>query len=192
MSLLSWSMGQGGLAEGLRGSGCGHGSEVLDERRCVMVNNSMAASSGKAAVITTMGGEALTALYDLRWMLVLIVILILADFWFGVSESIKKHEHFRFSRAGRRTCNKAVDYLTYLLVGALLGLAIFEPLGWTNHTTTAAVGLGFGCIWEIDSIVGHVCALHGIKNKFSVKRFIIALIKRKDKELGEAVEDAME
>lgn len=152
----------------------------------------MAASSGKAAVITTMGGEALTALYDLRWMLVLIVILILADFWFGVSESLKKNEHFRFSRAGRRTCNKAVDYLTYLLVGALLGLAIFEPLGWTNHTTTAAVGLGFGCIWEIDSIVGHVCALHGIKNKFSVKRFIIALIKRKDKELGEAVEDAME
>ena len=157
-----------------------------------MVNNSMAASSGKAAVITTMGGEALTALYDLRWMLVLIVILILADFWFGVSESIKKHEHFRFSRAGRRTCNKAVDYLTYLLVGALLGLAIFEPLGWTNHTTTAAVGLGFGCIWEVDSIVGHVCALHGIKYKFSVKRFIIALIKRKDKDLGEAVEDAME
>lgn len=157
-----------------------------------MVNNSMAASSGKAAVITTMGGEALTALYDLRWMLVLIVILILADFWFGVSESIKKHEHFRFSRAGRRTCNKAVDYLTYLLVGALLGLAIFEPLGWTDHTTTAAVGLGFGCIWEIDSIVGHVCALHGIRNKFSVKRFIIALIKRKDKDLGEAVEDAME
>ena len=40
--------------------------------------------------------------------------------------------------------------------------------------------------------MGHVCALHGIKNKFSVKRFIIALIKRKDKELGEAVEDAME
>ena len=157
-----------------------------------MVNNSMAASSGKAAVITTMGGEALTALYDLRWMLVLIVILILADFWFGVSESIKKHEHFRFSKAGRRTCNKAVDYLTYLLVGALLGLAIFEPLGWTNHTTTAAVGLGFGCIWEVDSIVGHVYALHGIKNKFSVKRFIIALIKRKDKDLGEAVEDAME
>ena len=85
-----------------------------------------------------------------------------------------------------------MDYLTYLLVGALLGMAIFEPLGWTNHTTTAAVGLGFGCIWEMDSIVGHVCALHDIKNKFSVKRFIIALIKRKDKELGEAVEDAME
>lgn len=157
-----------------------------------MVKNSIATSSGKAAIITTMGGEALTALYDLRWMLVFIVVLICADFWFGVSESIKKHEHFRFSRAGRRTCNKAVDYLTYLLVGALLGMAIFEPLGWTDHTTTAAVGLGFGCIWEIDSIVGHVCALHGISNKFSVKRFIISFIKKKNEDVGEALEDALE
>lgn len=29
-------MEQGGLAEGLRGSGCGHGSEVCSERRCGM------------------------------------------------------------------------------------------------------------------------------------------------------------
>lgn len=150
----------------------------------------MAASTGKAVVVGTMGGEALGALYDLRWMLVLIVVLILADFWFGVSESLRKREHFRFSRAGRRTCNKAVDYLTYLILGSVLGLAIFEPLGWATHTTTAAVGLGFGCVWEIDSIVGHVCALHGITNRFSVKRFIIALLKRKDDDVGEAVEEA--
>ena len=69
-------------------------------------------STGKAFVVGTMSTEALTALFDLRWMLVLIVVLIVADFWFGVSESLKKREHFRFSRAGRRTCNKAVDYVT--------------------------------------------------------------------------------
>lgn len=147
-------------------------------------------TTGKAIVVGTMGGEALSALYDLRWMLVLIVVLILADFWFGVSESLRKREHFRFSRAGRRTCNKGVDYLTYLMLGSVLGLAIFEPLGWATHTTTAAVGLGFGCVWEMDSIVGHVCALHGIKNRFSVKRFIIALLKKKDDDVGEAVEEA--
>lgn len=158
-----------------------------------MVNgSSLATSAGKTTALLTLGTEAFDAIFDLRWMLILIVLLILADFWFGVSESIKKHEHFRFSRAGRRTCNKFGDYFFYLIIGCVLGLAIFEPLGWADHTTTAAVGLGFGCIWEVDSIVGHVCALHGIKNKFSVKRFIIALIKRKDKELGEAVEDAME
>lgn len=155
-----------------------------------MMNN-MTASAGRAVVVGTMWTEAMTALFDLRWMLVLIVVLICADFWFGVSESLHRHEHFRFSRAGRRTCNKAVDYITYLMLGSVLGLAIFEPLGWATHTTTAAVGLGLGCIWEVDSIVGHVCELHGVKNRISVKRLIIALIKQKDEDLGEAVEDAL-
>lgn len=115
-----------------------------------MIVNNMTTSSGKAIVVGTMGGEALLALYDLRWMLILIVVLILADFWFGVSESLHKHEHFRFSRAGRRTCNKAVDYITYLILGSVLGLAIFEPLGWATHTkgccrtwTWLYMGIGF-------------------------------------------------
>lgn len=155
-----------------------------------MMMNNLTASTGKAVMVGTMGTEALAALFDLRWMLVLIFVLIVADFWFGVSESLNRHEHFRFSRAGRRTCNKAVDYITYLILGSVLGLAIFEPLGWANHVTTAAVGLGLGCIWEIDSIVGHVCELHGVTNRFSVKRLIISLIKKKDTDVGEAVEEA--
>ncbi len=140
----------------------------------------------------TMGSEALDVLYDLRWMLVLIVVLIVSDFWFGVSYALNKHKEFRFSRAGRRTCNKAVDYLTYLLLGAILGLAIFEPLGVTNHTVTASVGLGLGCLWEIDSIVGHVCSLHGVTNKFSVKRFLINLLRKKYPDVGEAVSESLD
>lgn len=137
------------------------------------------------------GAEALGVLYDLRWMLVLVVVLILADFWFGVSDSLHRRQEFRFSRAGRRTCNKAVDYMTYLLVGSLLGLAVFEPLGWATHTVTAAIGLGFGCVWEIDSIIGHVCSIHGVRFRFSVKRCIIALIRRKSKEAADVVETAL-
>ncbi len=148
-------------------------------------------TEGKAIVWGTMGMECITAIYDLRWMIVLIVVLIVADFWFGLSESLFKHEEFRFSRAGRRTCNKLVDYLTYLLLGAVIGLAIFEPLNITTHTVTAAIGLGFGCLWEVDSIVGHICALHGVKSKFSIKRLIISLLKRKNKEVGEAIEEAL-
>lgn len=149
-------------------------------------------TGGRVFLWGAMGTEAMTALYDLRWMLVFIVVLIVADFWFGVSESLFRHEKFRFSRAGRRTCNKAVDYLTYLLLGCLLGMAIFEPLGWATHVTTAAVGLGLGCLWEIDSIVGHVCALHGVTNKFSVKRLLIFLIKKKNRDVGEAIEDVLD
>lgn len=71
-----------------------------------MVNN-LTTGTGKAVVLGTMGGEALSALFDLRWMLVLIVVLIVADFWFGVSESLHKHEHFRFrERDGERATRR--------------------------------------------------------------------------------------
>lgn len=135
--------------------------------------------------------EALQVVYDLRWMLMLVVVLIVTDFWYGLSESLQKKEHFRFSRAGRRTCNKFMDYVGYLLLGTVFGLGIFEPLGIASHVTTAAIGLAFGCVWEVDSIVGHVCALHGIKNRFSVKRFIISLLKRKNRDVGEAFEESI-
>ena len=153
--------------------------------------NTTTETVGKVFLWGAWGTEAMGVLYDLRWMLVLVVVLILADFWFGVSDSLKRREEFRFSRAGRRTCNKAVDYLTYLLVGSLLGLAVFEPLGWTTHTVTAAIGLGFGCLWEIDSIIGHVCSVHGVTKRFSVKRLLIALIRRKSKAAAEVVEDVL-
>lgn len=155
-----------------------------------MVNN-MTASGGRLLAVSSgvIVEELTSVVFDLRWMIGLIIVLIVFDFWYGISASLKRKEHFRFSRAGRRTCNKFVDYLGYLIIGTYLGLAIFEPLGWATHITTAAVGLGFGCVWEIDSIVGHVCELHGIRNRFSVKRAIIALIKKKDEDLGEAVEE---
>lgn len=160
-----------------------------------MTGKTIVTNSGKMVMTGTMGGEALAVLYDLRWMLVCIVVLILADFWFGLSDSLHRKEEFRFSRAGRRTCNKFVDYMTYLLVGVLMGLGIFEPLGWADHVTTAAVGLGFGFVWEIDSIVGHVCALKGMENRYSVKRilvrFIVALVKKKSHDVGEALEESV-
>lgn len=145
--------------------------------------------SGGAMVTKSMTEEIVGVVYDLRWMVALVVVLIIFDFWYGLSESLKNREHFRVSRAGRRTCNKFMDYIGYLILGAFFGLGIFEPLGIATHVQTAAVALGFGCLWEIDSIVGHVCALHGVKNHFSVKRFIIALLKKKNEDVGEAVEE---
>ena len=148
-------------------------------------------TGGKAIIAGGMAGEALTAMYDLRWMVAFIFSLVVADFWFGVKASLARKEKFRFSRAGRRTCNKFCDYIVYLIVGALFGMAIFEPLGICSHTTAAAVCLGLGCLWEIDSIMEHVCTLHGIKKKFSIKRLLIALLKAKHQEVGEAVEEAI-
>ena len=152
----------------------------------------MTSNTSNMILFAAFAHEATSALYDLRWMVVFVSVLIIADFWFGISDALHRRKEFRFSRAGRRTCNKFIDYLAYLLVGCTIGLAITEPLGLIDHTTTAAIGLGLGCLWELDSIVGHVCAIHGVENKFSVKKFLISLLARKFKDVGEAVEDAME
>lgn len=141
-------------------------------------------------VIMTMQQEALSALYDLRWMLAAVALLVIADFWFGITASLSRHEKFRFSRAGRRTFDKMASYILYLLLGAILGMSIFEPLGICSHTQSAAVGLAFAAVFELDSIKNHVCELHGWQFHFSVKRFLISLLKRKANDLGEAVEDA--
>ena len=148
-------------------------------------------TGGKVVVMGGMAGEAMTALYDLRWMIAFIFALVVSDFWFGVKASLAKKEKFRFSRAGRRTCNKFCDYIGYLIVGALFGMAIFEPLGICSHTAAAAVCLGLGCLWEIDSIIEHVCMLHGIKKRWSAKRLLIALLKAKHPEAGAAVEEVI-
>lgn len=159
-----------------------------------MTNTTMISPGVQLPVWAVWGAEAYTALFDLRWMLALMLALILADFWLGIADSLKRHgsASFRFSRAGRRTCGKVAEYLTYLLIGSLLGLAIFEPLGWASHVATAAVGAGFGCLWEIDSIIGHVCSLHGVEARFSVKRFLLQLMKRRMGDVGEAIEQGLE
>lgn len=146
--------------------------------------------------------EALQAIFDLRWMIAFMVILIATDFWWGWREN-KKHRDeaegeekkkykFRFSTAGRRTLNKLVDYTTYLLVGCVAGFAITEPLGICTHTTTAALGIGFGCLFEISSIVGHIAVVKGMNVKLNLKGLIVAIFKRKSEALGEILDEGIE
>lgn len=156
------------------------------------------------------GGEAIRTIFDLRWEIAFCIVLILADFWWGWRESkmhyikakeagddaIAKDSKFRFSKAGRRTANKIVDYLTYLVVGCLAGMAITEPLGWANHVTTSAVCLIFACAFEVSSIIGHICVIKGIdvpkltfKSVFKfIVRLVVNFVKKKDDDLGDALD----
>ena len=147
--------------------------------------------------------EALNVLHDLRWMLVLMVTLILTDFWWGWSENRMHYKaaktkrerekyRFHFSAAGRRTLNKLVDYMTYLLVGCVVGLAVTEPLGICTHTTTAAIGIGFGCIFELSSIVGHICVVKGFDVRLNLKSLLVAIVKRKSEAMGEILDEGIE
>ena len=155
-----------------------------------------------------MMAELVTVLFDLRYMFICSVILIAADLWWGYSEAkmrrleakaagnrtLEDKYKWRFSRAVRRTTNKVIDYLTYLAIGAFVGLAITEPMGICSHVWSAAMGLGIGCASEIASIVGHVAyvKMHvevGMVDAWkAVIRFFGRLIKQSSHGIGEAVE----
>lgn len=163
----------------------------------------------KTVLWATIGSELLVVVYDLRYMLICSVALILADLWWGYSESHIRYKHalkinkavlidkYRWhkSRALRRTANKLIDYMTYLVCGALIGLAITEPTGTCNHKVTAALGLGLGCICEIASITGHVIFVKLGMEISTMEawrwfaKMLGRLIKIKSEEIGDAVEE---
>ena len=170
---------------------------------------------GQAFAWSIMGNEALQAIQDLRWMIALCVLLILADFRFGIAESKKRHHEavelknatlqrmteFHLSRAVRRTCNKFIDYMTLLLVFCLCGLAITEPYGICTHVISAGIAVIIACICELWSIGGHFCYLKGInvhKPDITWKSFLVfagrlaaGFAKTKDEDFGNALDDTI-
>lgn len=135
-------------------------------------------------------GEIKGVVFELRWMLLFIIAMIVADFILGIIDSVvRRGEDFRFSRAGRRTMCKFIEYNSYLVLGFMFGIAILQPVGVCSYTVSAMCGLGLALIFEFDSIVEHICNIHGIKNKISVKRILVGYIKRKYSTAGEIIED---
>lgn len=135
-------------------------------------------------------GEIKEVVFELRWMLVFIVAMIIADFVLGIIDSVvKRGEDFRFSRAGRRTMCKFIEYNSYLVLGFMFGIAILQPVGICSYTISSICGLGLAFIFEFDSIADHICEIHGIKNKVSLKRLLVGYIKKKYATAGEIIEE---
>lgn len=136
--------------------------------------------------------EIQETLFAVRWAVLFIVILIFTDFWSGLAASVRvRGEDFRLSRALRRTLVKFCEYLCFIILGVVLAKSILEPLGVCGHSAGGAAGAAVALLIEADSIYGHVCDLHGIRSRFSLKRLIVAYLKRKNRDLGEAVEDTL-
>ena len=135
-------------------------------------------------------GEIKEVVFQLRWMLVFIVVMIIADFVLGIIDSVvKRGEEFRFSRAGRRTMCKFIEYNSYLVLGFMIGIAILQPVGVCSYTVSAMCGLGLAIVFEFDSIVDHVCNIHGIKNRVSIKRILVSIIKKKYGVAGDIIDE---
>ncbi len=151
--------------------------------------------------------EMVAVLGDMRWMLLLIALCVVADFRYGWGESAKRYKdavakgdelgmaqyHWRTSRAVRRSVNKAVDYAIWATLGMALGMALLEPIG-VNHALGGVVATAIAVMCEAKSFVGHFFYLHGVTCEEKTltgfaKAVAVALAKRKSRDLGEALEE---
>lgn len=161
----------------------------------------------RAGVITIISSELVGIITDARWMLLAITVCVLADFRYGWGESSKRYKKakekgdkivmaqykWRTSRAMRRTVNKLIDYFMWVTLGMFFGWAILKPLG-VDHVMGGVVATAVAIACEAKSFCGHFFYLHGIKiEEKSVKgflrAFVVAFAKRKNEDLGEALEE---
>lgn len=163
----------------------------------------------KAVGFTLMGNELTAIINDARWLLVVIFVCVVADFRYGWGESsrryniakehgdkIEMHEYkWRTSRALRRTINKLVDYFIWVCLGMLVGWAILRPLG-VDYMLGGIVATIIAVACEAKSFIGHFIYLHGVNIKEKtitgfLKAFAVSFAKRKNKDIGEALEDGL-
>lgn len=130
--------------------------------------------------------EMKQTLFELRWMELAVMLLILVDFVYGVAASVSiRGDEFHFSRAGRRTVCKFIEYNAYLAFGFVMGMAILAPLDICNSYVSAACGLLLAILFESDSIIEHFCDVHGIKRRISVKKIFVSYLQKRFSGVGD-------
>lgn len=175
-----------------------------------MITTDVVGNTGTRFLGGILSAEMVSVLGDMRWMLLLIALCVVADFRYGWGESSKRYKEakeaddkilmmqyqWRTSRAMRRTINKLIDYIVWTVVGMAIGMAILEPVG-INHIFGGVVATAIAVLCEAKSFFGHFFYLHGVtyeeKNVASFfKAFLVALAKRKNEDIGEALEEGFE
>ena len=149
-------------------------------------------SVGNATFATVYSEQVIPFLFEAGWLLILPVIMVSVDCWFGISESIKRKEEIRFSGAGWKTLRKLLDYYTLLTLGFVIGHILPESFGITILEASFYSVL-VPSLFDLCSIVGHILNLRGIN--ISLKRFIINLVvgfvKTKNCDMGTALEEGL-
>ncbi len=120
------------------------------------------------------------------WLIVALV-LILSDLWFGIRASIKKGEKIRGSRAVRRTLNKMVDYICWVSIAWVLGASFGNIFG---VPLLAAMIMVIVCTIELSSIFDNYFEYKGLKKRFEPWNFILKVLRIP--EIGESIKDKKE
>ena len=122
-------------------------------------------------------------LWDLRWMIVFGILLIIGDFWFGISESKYKRRKIVWAEARSKTLIKGVDYLCYIIIGIALGKAIAQPYG-LDPLVVATTLLLVCYMFELNSIYKHICVIHDVTPKYDLWDFLLMIVTFKFKKFG--------
>jgi hypothetical protein len=94
----------------------------------------------RALMTTGLAAEFAQIFYEIRWLFIIVFLLIIFDLYYGIRESRKKYDDtknerykVRLSKAGRRTLNKTVDYICYVVIAGVLAKAEGESL-WRKYS----------------------------------------------------------
>lgn len=179
------------------------------------INSISHGGASSATRLTTMTMAAFLAelqqlLYEERWMLLFLILLIIVDFRFGWGESHKRYKEakekhdealafnykWHTSRAIRRTFNKFMDYISLTMLFTAFGLWALPPVG-VDYIFGAYTACAIAFFCEIRSVGGHLLYLRGIsveKNTLMgyVKTFAVAIAKRKNEDIGCAMEETFD
>ena len=98
------------------------------------------------------------------WLIVAVV-LIICDLYFGIEASIQRKEPVRFSRACRRTINKTCEYLCWIMLAITLSISF--DADWLKNMIFAVV---YGI--ELSSCFSNYFAAHGKKVNINIFKII--------------------
>lgn len=103
-----------------------------------------------------------------KWMLILAFVLTMADLKFGISASKYRHEIIKRSRAVRRTLDKILSYVLWIVLSYTFGQAFGNPFG-IDLLPTLMLLVIYGV--ELESIYVNYFASKGKKIKVNIFKF---------------------
>jgi len=124
-------------------------------------------------LVSVLLSEMIEFLSPLKWFALLGIVLVFVDLRFGVSAAKVRGEVIRFSRAGRRTMNKIIDYTCLIFLSAAVGKAIL-PLLDIPLLPFIMLIVVYG--FEINSCYKNYFEAHGISARFD----FFSLIRKKN------------
>lgn len=101
----------------------------------------------------------------IRWFLLAALALVLADLKFGIDAARHRGEVIRKSRAVRRSINKVIDYLCWILVATSFGQAFGTPFGIPVLPAVVLLVV-YGC--EINSCFNNYFEAHDSRMRINI------------------------